>query len=171
LLGSFAGLVRWLCAAGALDEEGVRRSLERGGSPTQGAKTFVEAIRLRTALRRGAERLAAGKPPGEAMVAAVNRILARQPAYPRLVREGGGYVTRLEPVSRSPLQLLAPVAESAAWLLEHGDHSRVRRCAGSGCVLLFYDTTKNHNRRWCSMDGCGSRAKAGAYYRRRHPSS
>ena len=78
-------------------------------------------------------------------------------------------MTRSAPASESAMQLLAPVARSAAWLLEHGDPTLVRRCGGSGCVLLFYDTTKNHSRRWCSMEGCGSRAKAGAYYRRRHP--
>jgi predicted RNA-binding Zn ribbon-like protein len=100
------------------------------------------------------------------MVEEVNRVLASRPSYPRLVRAGKGCVSRLEPVSTSPLHLLVPVAESAAWLLEHGDGSLVRRCEGTGCVLLFYDTTRNKSRRWCSMEGCGSRAKAAAYYRR-----
>jgi predicted RNA-binding Zn ribbon-like protein len=33
--------------------------------------------------------------------------------------------------------------------------------------LYFYDTTKNHTRRWCSMTGCGNRAKAAAFYERK----
>ena len=86
------------------------------------------------------------------------------------MRRGGKLVTRREPASGSAVQLLLPVAESAAWLLEHGDPSLVRRCDGTECVLVFYDTTRNRSRRWCSMEGCGSRAKAGAYYRRQHPS-
>jgi predicted RNA-binding Zn ribbon-like protein len=34
-------------------------------------------------------------------------------------------------------------------------------------VLLFYDTTKNHARHWCSMSLCGNRHKVAAHYRRR----
>jgi predicted RNA-binding Zn ribbon-like protein len=33
-------------------------------------------------------------------------------------------------------------------------------------VLFFYDTTKNHARRWCSMAFCGNRHKVAAHYRR-----
>jgi predicted RNA-binding Zn ribbon-like protein len=99
----------------------------------------------------------------------VNRVLASRPAVSRLVARGGRYLRILEPVRPSSLHFLVPIAESAAWLLEHGDPALVRRCGGPDCVLFFYDTSKNHSRRWCSMDACGGRAKAGAYYRRRHP--
>jgi predicted RNA-binding Zn ribbon-like protein len=127
---------------------------------------FREAVALRAALRAGAERLAAGKPVGEETVAALNRVLASRPSYSRLVRAGKGYASRLVPVSKSARHLLVPLAESAAWLLEHGDTSLVRRCEGTLCVLFFYDTTRNKSRRWCSMEECGGRAKAVAYYRR-----
>jgi predicted RNA-binding Zn ribbon-like protein len=43
---------------------------------------------------------------------------------------------------------------------------RIRNCDGSGCVLWFLDTTRNGSRRWCSMSGCGNRAKARAHYNR-----
>ena len=62
--------------------------------------------------------------------------------------------------------ILAPVAEDAADSLVGDDLSLVRRCANPDCVLVFLDTTRNHRRRWCSMDVCGSRAKAAAFYRR-----
>jgi predicted RNA-binding Zn ribbon-like protein len=169
LLGGFGDLLRWLREAGALSEEAARRAAKRWGGSRAGDEALAEAKALRAALRAGAERLAVGKPVAGGLVRAVNRVLAARPAYPRLVRQGDGFATRLEPVSESALQLLAPVAESAAWLLEHGDRSLVRRCGGPGCVLFFYDTTKNRSRRWCSMEGCGGRAKAVAYYRRRHP--
>jgi predicted RNA-binding Zn ribbon-like protein len=166
LLGGLEDLVRWLREAGGLSADAARLAVARWEGSAEGRAVFREALRLRAALRAGAERLAAGKPVGRGMVEEVNRVLASRPSYPRLVRAGNGYVTRLEPVSTSPLHLLVPVAESAAWLLEHGDGSLVRRCEGTGCVLLFYDTTRNKSRRWCSMEGCGSRAKAAAYYRR-----
>ncbi|ACZ84030.1 CGNR zinc finger domain-containing protein [Streptosporangium roseum] len=43
---------------------------------------------------------------------------------------------------------------------------RVRKCDGPGCVLWFLDTSRNGRRRWCSMTGCGNRAKARAHYTR-----
>ena len=43
---------------------------------------------------------------------------------------------------------------------------RVRECADPSCPVLFVDTSRNRSRRWCSMEGCGARAKAATYYRR-----
>ena len=166
LLGDFADLVHWLVEAGALDEAAARRALARWNGRSAGLAVVAEARTLRAALASAAERLAAGGRPGRQMVEAVNRVLAARPTYRRLVPEGDRFVSRLEPVRASALQLLVPLAESAAWLLEHGEPGLVRRCGGPECVLFFYDTTRNHSRRWCRMEECGSRAKAGAYYRR-----
>ncbi|HEX6669024.1 MAG TPA: ABATE domain-containing protein [Gemmatimonadales bacterium] len=163
LLHDVEDLVAWLQTADAPPQP--TRPALRGGT-SEGRAVFREALALRAALRAGAERLAEGKPPGEELVRAINRVLAERPGYRELVREGKGWVTRVRPVTISARQVLVPIAESAAWLLEHGDPSLVRRCEGSACVLLFYDTTRNRSRRWCSMEGCGSRAKAAAYYRR-----
>jgi predicted RNA-binding Zn ribbon-like protein len=43
---------------------------------------------------------------------------------------------------------------------------RVRECADERCPALFLDESRNGSRRWCSMERCGARAKAAAYYRR-----
>lgn len=67
---------------------------------------------------------------------------------------------------RDPEQILTAVAESVADLLAYGDLSLIRKCENPECVLYFYDTTKNHKRRWCSMAACGNRAKARAFYQR-----
>jgi predicted RNA-binding Zn ribbon-like protein len=167
LLPGFPALVRWLHAAGGASEADARRALRRWEGTADGERVWREALALRSALREGAERMAAGKPAGDGMVRAVNRVLAARPAVTRVVRSGRGYVTREAPLTDAAMHLLLPVAESAAWLLTRGDPALVRRCDGEHCVLHFYDATKNRTRRWCSMDGCGSRAKAAAYYRRR----
>lgn len=165
LLPRYEGLLAWLQAAAGLAPAEARRAAAWRGR-AEGQAALREAHALRAALRSGAERMAEGKGAGDEMVRAVNRVLASGPAYRELVREGRGWVSRVRAVTRPPAGLLLPVADSAAWLLERGDPSLVRRCGGSECVLLFYDTTRNRSRRWCSMDGCGSRAKAAAYYRR-----
>lgn len=165
LLGDVDGVLAWLQAAAGLGGSEARRAARWRGR-AEGQAVLREALALRAGLRSGAERLADGKPAGEEMVRAVNRVLASVPAYRELVREGRGWASRRRLVADAPGRLLIPIAESAAWLLEHGDPSLVRRCGGPKCVLLFYDTTRNRSRRWCSMEGCGSRAKAAAYYRR-----
>jgi predicted RNA-binding Zn ribbon-like protein len=165
LLRDFGDLLKWLGATGSVSSDDLRRAVRWQGR-AEGQRVWREAVALRSVLQAGAERLADHKPAGDDLVRAVNRVLAWRPAYRELVREGKAWVSRARPVFAEPRQLLVPIAESAAWLLEHGDPSLVRRCEGSSCVLLFYDTTRNRSRRWCSMDGCGSRAKAAAYYRR-----
>jgi predicted RNA-binding Zn ribbon-like protein len=63
--------------------------------------------------------------------------------------------------------LLVPVAEAVARLLAEGDFSLVRKCESSDCTLWFYDRTKSHHRRWCSMAQCGNRMKVAAFRARR----
>ena len=36
----------------------------------------------------------------------------------------------------------------------------------TGKHFQFIDNTRNHSRRWCSMESCGNRAKAGRHYAR-----
>ncbi len=43
---------------------------------------------------------------------------------------------------------------------------RIRQCDHAGCTLYFFDVSRNGTRRWCSMEGCGNRAKATRHYRR-----
>ncbi|MEV0667377.1 CGNR zinc finger domain-containing protein [Actinomadura luteofluorescens] len=71
-----------------------------------------------------------------------------------------------------------PELDSEAWrpawlatrayldLLGTAPPGRLRHCEGTGCVLWFLDTSRSGRRRWCSMAGCGNRAKAKAHYQR-----
>ena len=63
-------------------------------------------------------------------------------------------------------QLFVPLAEAAAELLACGNFDLVRKCEDNKCVLWFYDRTKSHKRRWCSMAICGNRAKVAAHRKR-----
>ena len=59
----------------------------------------------------------------------------------------------------SPEQVLAPLAEATAKLIAQEDFRLVKHCEHKDCVLWFYDKTKAHKRRWCSMKVCGNRHK------------
>jgi len=67
---------------------------------------------------------------------------------------------------RASVDLLVPVAETASDFLCHADFSLVRKCESLACIQYFYDLSKNHARRWCSMSVCGNRMKVAAYHRR-----
>jgi predicted RNA-binding Zn ribbon-like protein len=62
--------------------------------------------------------------------------------------------------------LLGPVAEAVAQLLAEGNFALVKQCEHPDCILWFYDRTKSHKRRWCSMAQCGNRYKAAQFRKR-----
>lgn len=63
-------------------------------------------------------------------------------------------------------QLLSPIAEATAELITNQDFDLIRRCENSECVLWFFDRTKGHRRRWCSMASCGNRHKVNTFRQR-----
>lgn len=169
-LASFSDLLAWLREAGLVTEQVMRPGQDRLVSRTEASATFRQALALRSSLRRMVGRLTTGKGPTDEQLEVINRVLSERPTHSKLVRKGKGFTLALVPERDSAMQLLTPLAESAAWLLAEGDLSLLRHCDNPKCVLYFYDTTRNGRRRWCSMAGCGSRAKAAAYYRRRRGS-
>ena len=68
------------------------------------------------------------------------------------------------------LSFLRPVALDAAELLEDEvSRDLVRICEErqvGRCDWLFVDTSRNHTRRFCSMQECGNRAKVAAHRQR-----
>ncbi|MBY0449164.1 MAG: CGNR zinc finger domain-containing protein [Cyanobacteria bacterium] len=68
-----------------------------------------------------------------------------------------------------PMNLLHLVIAACLDCLTRVALSRIHQCENEACVLLFWDTSKNQTRRWCSMDLCGNRMKVAAF-RERHKS-
>lgn len=85
------------------------------------------------------------------------------------VRVGMGQHGTIERTIESSTPAWFPAVVVAMNLAELLDTvpDRIRRCAHPNCVLWFLDTTRNGTRRWCSMAGCGNRAKAQRHYERR----
>lgn len=119
--------------------------------------------RLRNRLRRA---LLAGDEPGVVVVA--EEWLSRAPV--RLCVERSTLQPSVAPREATvSCGLVAVVLDALALIRDHP--GRVRECAAPECGMLFLDTTRNHSRRWCSMERCGARAKASAYYRRQRGES
>jgi predicted RNA-binding Zn ribbon-like protein len=60
-------------------------------------------------------------------------------------------------------QALSAIARESIELLAPANAERVRECAADDCDLIFFDESRSNNRRWCSMQRCGNRAKVRAH--------
>lgn len=99
--------------------------------------------------------------------ARLNTILGADRRYLQLHEDDGAPSLREHRDWVEARQLLVPPVAAAAELLAVGDRHLVRQCDGVDCTMWFYDRTKAHRRRWCSMALCGNRAKARNHRQRR----
>ena len=164
LLSSFQDLAAWLVQAGLLTGKDEER-IEGEGSRDE-VETLKEAKAFRRTMRVMAERLAARKPVPQAALDLINELLRHRVGYAQVTRRSGMFERRYEAGFEDANQVLGLLAEAASDLLCACDLSLVKKCQNPGCVLFFYDTTKNHARHWCSMNLCGNRSKVAAHYRR-----
>ena len=171
LLGGPSDLARWLSEAGVLNGEEAEGTSKGWDEGPRGRRVFERALALREVLREVVEATVDGAPVRQGAIDELNALLRIRPGYPQVERTPNGFEKRFRAERDEPLgALLVPIAESAADLLAGGDPLLLKKCENPDCVLHFYDTSKNHARRWCSMSGCGNRMKAQAHYRRRRGS-
>jgi predicted RNA-binding Zn ribbon-like protein len=121
------------------------------------------ARELREAIYRALTRARGGQAPSRKDLRLLNE-WARQPApTPQLT-------PRLQLATSSPdpcRAALAALARGAIELIAGPALSRIRNCANPSCSLMFIDHSRPGRRRWCSMEGCGNRAKTARYRQRR----
>jgi predicted RNA-binding Zn ribbon-like protein len=170
LIGDGAAFLGWLAQAGLLAEGDARAAAARF-SPAELDAAAAEAVELREFLRPVVGTWA-GDAAGDVPPAAVDRlnaVLARDGRYPVLERdrETGQLALRACQRWEQAAELVARPAAAVASLLATADRDLVRRCESPVCTLLFYDRTKSHRRRWCSMAACGNRVKAQKHRDRR----
>ncbi|WP_411079889.1 CGNR zinc finger domain-containing protein [Streptomyces sp. cmx-18-6] len=157
LLASEEGLALWLSGTAV-------REQTKALAPAADAKTLARLLETRATLHALAASAARREPAAAEDAAALNAVLS----HGRIRRTLGG-----DGLPQSAVEVDDPswgpawyAAES--WLRLVADRpDRIRPCANHSCVLHFYDVSKNGTRRWCSMAGCGNRAKAQRHYARR----
>ena len=153
-------------------DEDVRQWLLRQGvaqgpaSQATPSGLLARGRELRAAVR---EAISARKAGDSVNIDGLNAYLQGYVTSPQLHRDEAGALTLTRSArGDATSSLLGPVAEAAAQLLVEGDFALVRQCEHPDCILWFYDRTKSHKRRWCSMAQCGNRHKA-AQFRKRNP--
>jgi predicted RNA-binding Zn ribbon-like protein len=161
LLQSDADVVRWLALAGW--------PVENSAAALPAQSLLATARALRETVRDLVEKRKLGLPVDFAQL---NVYLAQARSSVLLVQQADGSA-RLERRwgQQTAGEILAPLAESAAELFAKGDFDLVRQCESDECVLWFYDRTKSHQRRWCSMANCGNRHKVAAFRKRKQQSA
>lgn len=127
-------------------------------SPTADVDHLEEARRLRGAIELLVVAAIDGSTMPEHAARGVNEFAASPTPVPLLATDGSvGHETptRGDPV-RSALSL---IARDAIDVFGSDLRARVRECEADDCALVFLDTSRGRRRRWCSMKGCGNRAK------------
>ena len=167
-------LLAWLQEAGLIGESVVDK-LRSQVSPEALDKVAAQARELRE-WWRGIVSCYAGQALPEVPMAELeplNRLLRSDRHYQQLYvldsaadASHGPLGLQIQRQWQSADQLLLPLATVMAELLVQADFRQIKNCEGPSCPLWFYDVSKNHRRRWCSMAVCGNRAKAAAHRQR-----
>ena len=170
-LETFADFVAWTIAVELLDEKQGKELFEKWNEDSATADFMREAVNFRNLLREMAENIADGKEPEASTIKAINDQLKQQSGFTEIEKTEKGFEKNFRVDFSEPAKILPPIAESVADFLFYGNFEYLRKCGNSNCVLYFYDITKNHKRRWCSMTACGNLAKASAFYQRKKKST
>ena len=148
-------LKAWLVARGLLD----------GAQPVD-ETDLKHAIALREAMRAvvGAN---SGLPVYPVDTATLNEAAG---ASRLRMRFGADGKPRLEPDVAGTVGAMGRLVASLYAAMQDEGWARLRLCGSPGCRWAFYDRSKNHSSRWCSMTSCGNREKA-RRFRTHHPTN
>ncbi len=140
----------FLVRRGLLSEE------ERFGEPDrETALAVFEALHARV-------RANAGEPLSSDQVATIDDVAQAAGLHPHF-EPGGPVIVPSEPGVAGALGRLVAIAFHAEL---DGRWGHLKECADQNCRSVFYDGSKNHSGRWCSMQSCGNRNKVRAWRER-----
>ncbi|MCX6047885.1 MAG: ABATE domain-containing protein [Chloroflexi bacterium] len=167
-LHSYADLVAWSQRIGILTSGSAEELNQQAARFPLDATTFLgQAIELREAIYRIFRAVTAAQSPDVADLEILNARLPATYSHLQIVQSGDHFAWGWRDEEPQLDRLLWPVVRSAADLLTFSELNRVKQCADDrGCGYFFIDTTRNHSRRWCTMESCGNRAKARRHYAR-----
>ena len=165
LLEGPADMAAWAVAVKLLDLPRAKK-LAKLWQDAGNRDEFEEVLRFRKVLHALVEAIARSESVTTSTLNAINAQLQKLNGYAEVLPSDEGFTKRFVLEIHAPSQLLGPVAEAASNLLCYGNPAYVKKCENPACVLYYYDGTKNHSRRWCSMKACGNRTKVAAFYQR-----
>ena len=135
----------WLVAKGLLD-----------GSQEVEASDLRHAVALREAIRSviGAN---SSLPVYPVAIATLNGAATASGLRMRFGADGR---PRLEPAVSGVVGAMGRIVATLYSAMEEESWTRLKLCGSQTCRWAFYDRSKNHSSRWCTMASCGNREKA-----------
>ena len=82
------------------------------------------------------------------------------------IRFGSDGKARLEPEVGGVVGAMGRIVGSVFTAMAEPDWTRLKLCDSQTCRWVFYDQSRNHSSRWCSMAECGNRSKAKRFRQR-----
>ncbi len=73
---------------------------------------------------------------------------------------------RLEPELSGAVGAIGRLVAAFYAAMQDQDWERLKLCNSDACRWVFYDRSKNHSSRWCTMASCGNREKARRFRRK-----
>lgn len=124
---------------------------------------YLELVEYRDLIKNSFFDYIKDKKTMEKLVEKTNNIFLEAKVYPSLKIKEENYFFEYEIKEEKCNKLLVTIAIELMHLLKSKDIQYIKRCNNHTCSLLFIDTSKNHSRRWCSMETCGNRKKASRF--------
>lgn len=166
-LSQFSDLILWAQQIGLINEERANALGTIGQQePENSKRVFYRAINLRESIYGLIKAVKENTLPQSEDLEILNQELGNAASHLKLAFNQDHYEWEWEHPIEDLDQILWPIAYSAGDILNSATLQRVGICEDETCGWLFYDTSKNHSRRWCDMDDCGNRAKARRHYAR-----
>ena len=171
LLESYDDLVVWCVRLGVISEADGRKLSRAAGRDEKGAQRALRRARqLRELLYATFRPLADGAEPAAELLDGLRDADRAALATARLAPDGAraSAMRWTWPPAQDLDDPLRPITHSAVELLTSGPLEQLKLCGN--CRWLFLDQSRNHSRRWCSMNECGTQMKQRRFVERRRRS-
>lgn len=135
----------WLVARGLME-----------ASAEVGEPDLKHAVALREAIRG----VIGGNSGGSVFpvdVATLNEAATASRLRARFGQDGRA---RLEPEVQGVVGAMGRLVSALFASMSEPEWTRLKLCSAPTCRWAFYDRSRNHSSRWCTMASCGNRAKA-----------
>ncbi len=128
---------------------------------------FKELIDYRTLVRNSFKDYIKEQISLDKLIKTTNNILLKAKVHPQIINENDSFVLEYIPNASKYNELLTKIAIELIKLLNSKEFKYLKKCDNHKCSLYFIDTSRNHSRRWCSMEICGNRSKVSNFVKRK----
>lgn len=164
-LNTVRDLIDWSLKADIIDVKKHRTLKKTIRSNSQKAKLFfAQAINLRELLYSLFLNISKNQEVQNKDVEEFNGLVSDSFSRLKIKRQRTEFLEGWNIDEGDLINVTLPIIKDAYDLLLYNRHERIRECPK--CGWIFFDSSKNGRRRWCSMEICGSRAKAVEWYQR-----